>query len=212
MTRLVETRARSKTEAEANLLQRLRARTAVRHGGTLRSVDRFSTAADLWMGRVSDMVADGRRSPGTLDTYRRQLDNHVLPALGEVRLGEISTPLVDSVIRTIKTKVSPATAKSSRSVISGVLGLAVRHGAMASNHVRDAERLEVKPRRRPRALDRSERDACFEALAANPKAVRADLPDLTLFMLSTGVRIGEALGGCGRRWTSIAVRSRSVDR
>ncbi len=164
------------------------------------------------MGRVSDMVADGRRSPGTLDTYRRQLDNHVLPALGEVRLGEISTPLVDSVIRTIKTKVSPATAKSSRSVISGVLGLAVRHGAMASNHVRDAERLEVKPRRRPRALDRSERDACFEALAANPKAVRADLPDLTLFMLSTGVRIGEALGGCGRRWTSIAVRSRSVDR
>ena len=65
---------------------------------------------------------------------------------------------------------------------------------MASNPVRDAEHLEVKPRRRPRALDRSERDAWFEALAANPKAVRADLPDLTLFMLSTGVRIGEALG------------------
>src|SRR5688572_4559413 len=83
MTRRVEARARTKTEAEANLLQKLRERAAVRHGGSLRSVDRFSTAADLWIGRVSDMVADGRRSPATLDTYRRHLDNHVLPAMGK---------------------------------------------------------------------------------------------------------------------------------
>ncbi len=61
-----------------------------------------------------------------VDTYRRQLKNHVLPALGQVRLGETSTPLVDKVIDAIKADVSAATAKSCRSVISGILGQAVR--------------------------------------------------------------------------------------
>lgn len=194
VTRPVEAGARTKTEAEAKLLRLLQDRASIRHCGALRPADKFSVAAELWMSRITDLVADGRRSPGTLDTYRRHLDNHVLPALGEVRLGEITTPLVDQVIRTIKIKVSPATAKSCRSVISGVVGLAVRLGAMRTNPVRDAEPLSVKPRRRPRALDKEERDAWFATLAADPRAVKADLPDLTLFMLSTGVRIGEALG------------------
>jgi integrase len=34
-------------------------------------------AAKLGLERLEDQVADGRRSPGTLETYRRQLDNHV---------------------------------------------------------------------------------------------------------------------------------------
>ena len=65
------------------------------------------------------MVTEGRRSPGTVETYRRQLKNHVLPAMGEVRLGEATTPLVDKVVGAIKADVSAATAKSCRSVISG---------------------------------------------------------------------------------------------
>jgi hypothetical protein len=57
-----------------------------------------------WLAaRVQEMVADGRRSPGTFETYERQLRNHVLPAIGEVRLGEVSTPLVDKVIGAITT-------------------------------------------------------------------------------------------------------------
>ena len=42
--------------------------------------------------------------------------------MGEVRLGEATTPLVDKVIFAIKAGVSAATAKSRRSVVSGVLG------------------------------------------------------------------------------------------
>jgi integrase len=194
VTRDVEAYGRNKSAAEANLMQKLRERASVKHGGSLSAADSFAVAAKLWIERIEDQVADRSRSPGTLETYRRQLDNHVLPALGSVRLAEVSTPLLDTVVRTIKREVSATTAKSCRSVISGVLGLAVRHGALASNPVRDIERLEVKAKRSPRALDHAERDQWFAALAANPMAVRADLPDLTLFMLSTGVRIGEALG------------------
>jgi hypothetical protein len=92
-----------------------------------------------------------------VDTYRRQLKNHVLPAMGEVRLGECTTPLVDKVIGAIKADVSPATARSCRSVISGVLGLAVRYGAISSNPIRDVERIEGRPARPPRALTNEER-------------------------------------------------------
>ena len=118
----------------------------------------------------------------------------MLPALGEVRLGEITTPLVDRVIQSIKKRVGAPTARSSRSVISGVLGLAARHGAIITNPVRDAENVPSTPNRRPRALNDDERREWFATLSRDPKAVAADLPDLTLFLLATGVRIGEALG------------------
>ena len=61
----------------------------------------------------------GQALTGTVDTYRRQLKNDVLPALGEVRLGEATMPLVDKVVGAIKAEVSAARAKSCRSVISG---------------------------------------------------------------------------------------------
>lgn len=140
------------------------------------------------------MVADGRRSPGTREAYRRKLDSDVLPALGEVRLGELTTPLVDSVIRSITERVGPPTAKSSRTVISGALNLAVRHGAIVTNPVRDVETIASRPKRYPRALDEDERQAWFAMLASDPRAVTADLRDLKSFLLAAGVRIGEALG------------------
>ena len=115
--------------------------------GDLTAMSRFSDAADLWLSKVDERVAEGRRSPGTVDTYRRQLKNHVLPAMGEIRLGEATTPLVDEVIAAIKADVSAATAKSCRSVISGVMGLAVRYGDVMANPVREVDRIESKSRR-----------------------------------------------------------------
>lgn len=175
-------------------MKKLRERATSRQGGSLKSTDRFSLAAGLWFRQVSEMVADGRRSPGTRDAYRRKLDNHVLPALAEVRLGEITTPLLDSVLTSIRAQVGPPTAKTCRTVISDVLGLAVRHGAIATNPVRDVNSIPSKPKRRPRALDETERRDWFAILASDPRAVDADLPDLTAFLLATGARIGEALG------------------
>lgn len=194
VTREVVARGRTRSAAEANLLRKLRERAVARHGGSLKSTDRFSVAADLWFNQINEMVEDGRRSPGTRDAYRRKLDVHVLPALADVRLAEISTPLVDSVIQSVKKRVGPPTAKSARTVISGVLSLAVRHGAISTNPVRDVGSIPARPKRRPRALDEDERTAWFAMLATDPRAVAADLPDLTAFLLATGVRIGEALG------------------
>ena len=74
--------------AAQNLRQRLQTRSLAGQVGDLSGLTRFSEAADIWLARVREMVADGRRSPGTLESYERQLVNHVNPAMGGVRLGE----------------------------------------------------------------------------------------------------------------------------
>ncbi len=191
VTRRVEASGRTATMATQALRTKLQNRTLAGRHGELTAMSRFKDASDLWLSKIDAMVADGRRSPGTVDTYRRQLKNHVLPALAEVRLGE--APLVDKVIAAIKADVSASTAKSCRSVISGVMGLAVRYGAVMANSVREVERIEAKPKRDPRALTMAERIELIKQLQADKKARRRDLPDLVFFMLATGVRIGEAL-------------------
>jgi integrase len=203
LTRLVEASGATATQASQNFRTKMQSRTMAGRHGELTAMTRFRQAADLWLHKVDLMVAEGRRSPGTVDTYRRQLRNHVLPAMGEVRLGEATTPLVDKVIGAIKVDVSAATAKSCRSVVSGVMSLAVRYGAVPTNPVREVERIEARPKREPRSLTIQERIELLRRLQANEKARRRDLPDFLFFMLATGVRIGEALAA---QWSQVDCR------
>lgn len=193
-TRQVGAYGSSKAAAEGNLLDKVTERRDAGGGNKLTGSDKFTKAADLWLMKFRQMVKDEKRSPGSLDTYRRHLDRTVLPALGAVRLGEMTTPLVDKVVGAIRDEVGQSTARSCRSIISGVLGLAVRYGAIRTNPVRDVERIEGQAKRKPRALTEDERNAWFALIRSDAQAVRADLPDLTTFMLGTGVRIGESLG------------------
>jgi integrase len=192
-TRTAEAYGRSAADAANNLRQKLKDRSQAGRRGELTALHRLSDASDLWMEKFTARVTEGRRSAGSLATYRGHLDNHVLTALGEVRLGEVTTPLVDKVIAAIKAGAGAPTAKTCRSVISGVMGRAVRYGAVPANPVREVERIEVQTKKEPRALTDDERAAWLAQLRADEKAVRKDLPDLSLFMLATGVRIGEAL-------------------
>ncbi|MBY9076647.1 hypothetical protein K1X13_17570 [Nocardioides sp. WL0053] len=106
VTRVVQASGKTATQASQNLRQALQNRTQSGRHGELTAMSRFSDAADLWLSKVDGRVQDGRRSPGTVDTYLRQLKNHVLSAMGEVRLGEATTPMVDRVIASIEAKVS----------------------------------------------------------------------------------------------------------
>jgi integrase len=191
-TRQVATYGKSASAAQQNLRQKLTERSAASRKGELTAMHRFSEAATLWLTRICNAVDEGRRSPGTLRTYSVQMDKHVLPALGDVRLGEVTTPMLDRVIGAIKAEVGGASAKTCRSIISGVLGLAVRYGALTANPVREVERLELG-RKAARALTEDELRTWLAQLQADPMAVRKDLPDLCSFLLATGVRIGEAL-------------------
>jgi integrase len=61
------------------------------------------------------------------------------------------------------------------------------------NPTRETAWLEGGRKKGPRTLTLAERTEWLELLEADKKAVRRDLPDLSRFMMATGVRIGEAL-------------------
>ncbi|MFI6675958.1 phage integrase central domain-containing protein [Kribbella sp. NPDC050470] len=122
--RQVSAYSKTKTAAERALLKKLQDRAKTNQSGELTALHKINHLFDLWEKRFEALVADGTRSPTSLDTYRRALKNHVRPALGELRIGEATTPRIDTVLTKIKTTAGAPTAKTCRAIISGAMKLA----------------------------------------------------------------------------------------
>lgn len=191
--RVIERIGRTRRAAVESLTEALEELARAAGEGGLTRQDTFDAAARAWLGEIARLVESGQRSAGTLETYTRALDGHVLPALGGLRLGQVTTPAVNRVIVDLHTTVGAATARTCRSIVSGVMGRAVRHGAVPVNPARDVERLRSRPKRQPRALTVAERTQWFVGVAADRKAMERDILDLSAFLLATGLRIGETL-------------------
>ncbi len=207
VSRQVKRRGKSKAAAIRALRAALVDRqTPVRESEVVPDT-KFAKVADLWLAEVEEAVEAGRRSPGTLDIYSSIYRRHVKAALGEMRIREITTPVVDRALGVIK-KRSAARARTSKIVISGVMKLAARHGAIAYNPVREVARIDSEPRRPPRSLTAAERNAWLDVVEQSTKGRDWDLPDLTRMMLATGVRIGEALAV---GWTEVDLDEGVID-
>ncbi|MQA02668.1 MAG: tyrosine-type recombinase/integrase [Streptosporangiales bacterium] len=192
-TRRVERWGKTENAARSKLRVALQDRSALARQGELSGASYLRDAIKLWKERFDRAVEKGTRSPGSAETYQRHIDGHILPALGELRVAEATTGVLDRFLTQVADETGPPTAKACRSVLSGVFGLAIRYGAILTNPVRDVSPIEGKPRKAPRALTREERTEWLVQLDTDEKAVRRDLPDLTRFLLATGVRIGEAI-------------------
>lgn len=205
--RQVKRTGKTKAAAERALKAALVNRQAPIAKGQVSRTSLFSKAAELWFAEFEAAVDEGKRSPASLDTYRSNYRTNIEPALGSLRLGEITTPVVDRVLAVIKKK-SAARARTAKAVISGVMKYAVRHGAVPSNPVREIAAIAGTPARRPRALTAAERKQWLDALEADKSARVWDLPDLTRVMLATGCRIGECLA---IGWTELDLDAAEVD-
>jgi len=193
--RRVERWGESAAKAKRKLQQALAERTIPTAGG-LNGRSKLSDAVELWFADVRQ-----RRAATTLDTYRQRYESLVKPALGDLRLQEINVSLLDGFMQQLaRRSLSAATRKNVRSVLSGALGLAVRHGAIRTNPVRDLARLETTDRQSVRALSEAELADFLAKLDADPVARRRDLPSLIRFLVGTGCRIGEALAV---RWCDV---------
>ena len=193
VVRRVQATGRSRTAAEQALQLVLRDR---RYAGkdVITRDTKFSVVAEKWFEELSDL------SPSTMQRYRERLDRFILPAFGQVRMREITVGLVDRHLRAVKERNGAAMAKLSKTILSGVFGLATRHDALASNPCRDVARISVKPKREPRPITASDFLALREWFATDLQAQMRDLPDLVAFLAATGFRIGEA---CALRWEDI---------
>jgi site-specific recombinase XerC len=181
------------SQAENRLRTILRTRQRIGDVGGLTSSDRVSAAAELFLAEVQDLVGQDALSPGTYQTYRYQYDKNLEPRIGAFRLLEATTPRVNDVIKAIRNEVGAASAKTCKSILTDTFALAVTHGALTANPVREIKIRATSPRRLPRAPEVDEREQWFELLRQDERAVKADLVDLTKFMLATGERIGESL-------------------
>ena len=156
----------------------------------------FGEVAEQWYCQIEDLVAAGRRSPGTLGLYRHVLDRHVLPDLSGLRMAEVTAARLDRFLHDKRAAVGYSTAKLCRSIASGVCSLAVRRELLRANPVRDVSSLETHGAREARALTPDECREWLAILDADDFARRKDLPDLARFLLGTGCRLGEAVGVC----------------
>lgn len=177
--------------AERELRKALRDRTTPVTGNTVTRQTRVGVLADQWL---AEEILASELSSNTKEKYDHGVRKWVAPRAQQLRVAEMDVPAVDRILASVAAMHGPGAAKTTKSVLSGMLQLAVRHGALPRNPVRDASRLVGgKRRRRVRALTDIEVDDLLLWLGYDDRAVRLDLVDLVAFMLGTGLRIGEAM-------------------
>lgn len=186
-TRLVERWGPTGASAERALKTALLGRSD--HDRSTTAVMTVSELAADWLAEVRDRG----RAARTIEQYERTVRGHVIPRLGKLRVHELTPHVVDQVLRQVRSDVSPAAARTMRSVLSGLASIAVRRGHLRANPVCDAAPIaRSTASRAPRALTVEETGRLRTLLRADRRAVDLDLPDLVDCMLITGVRLGEA--------------------
>jgi integrase len=154
---------------------------------------------------------DGVVSMQTLAGYQSALSGIINPRLGGLRLTEARTGVVDEALARVD--LSGRTTRVARSVLAQMFAMAVRHDALVSNPMREVRRA---PRRRRvvQALSVEEARELLRLTASHQSSAARDeaglllggtrrtpdLHDVTLLLLGTGMRIGEALA---LRWTDL---------
>lgn len=204
VTRQVRRAGTSRQKAKDALVEHLRDRVRL-HGADLNAEARVSILADRWYDTLL-----GKRATGTLDVYRRTIKNHVRPALGELRIREVTVPVVDRHLVAVEENVGKATAALCRVVLMGMFSLAVRHGAAAMNPVRETENIasehgEIHTISRAEVVLLRQRLRDWDAAKDRGGRQRVtDLADVVDLLLATGVRTGEVLAV---RWEDVDLRS-----
>ena len=200
-TRQVRRTGGTPRKAKAALTAALaaRARTV---GDEITADSRLEAVVPMWLDGLMD------RTEGTRRTYTDALRRYVLPSLGERRLREITTRTVEVTIDAISEKHGPGVARTSRVVLSQLMGTAVRMDAIDRNPVSDARRPRA-PKPEPRALTPAEIGDLRAALAAYEARGRskADVSDVVEVALATGARIGEVLA---LRWEDVDLEAGTV--
>lgn len=202
VTRKVEARSTTGAKAERELIAKLQDRAAPA-GQDIHPGMRVSALVPIWWTEFEDKD----RAINTRRRYRETLDLHILPGLGSLRIRECTVSALDRFLKALRASRGDGAAKVAKSVLSGVLALAVRHGALESNPLRDVAPVPTR-RSTVRALTVTEVVALRAGLAAwqaeeqpNRRHRRpTDLLDVVDLMLATGCRISEALA---LRWSDV---------
>lgn len=144
--RRIRRSGRSKAEASRVVLKAVQDALAPATSGQFRATDTLEKASAAWLSMFTGRVERGTRSPSTLDEYRNILNRIVVPGVGALKLGEVSTPRLDHFVQQVLAERGYATAKLTRTVLSGVCGWACASGSVAREPGPRPDSVGVGPR------------------------------------------------------------------
>jgi integrase len=207
--RRVRATGANKTRARVALEDKLEKRPSFGDGGVTAATT-LAGLAELWL---DERAASAGLAPQTLDRYRTLIENHIKPGIGNLRVGEATVGRIDQFLRRTAKK-TPTQARHCRTILSGALGMAARHDAIAVNPVRETATV-AKKKNEVRALSIEELaelraavgrwqigldPATGEAAKHKGRPRPTDLLDVVDVLAGTGARIGEVLA---LRWADI---------
>lgn len=194
----VRRRGRTKELAKQAVRDAVQELVSQSPGAQLAPTTRFREAAEMWLERYRADAENGVYSLSSVDTYSDHLRNHVLPALGALRLYEVKTPVINALCQSKLKTYSLSLANHTKAVIGNVMTFAVEAGVIERNPVREiaplSDRRAKTKRKKARALTHEEVLDFLAKLDVDEEARYRDLPDLVRFFIATGERRGEALG------------------
>lgn len=201
VTRPMQRQGKTPAEAERNLIRALKQRLAPA-SEDLTPESTIEQLAAKWLASKTQLAE------GSIRTYSKNIEWHIIPGLGSVRLREVTVPRLDRFIAAITKSSGIGTANTAHVVLRGMFSLAARQGAVRPNPMADVPRPE-KPKRRERVaapnidIVRGIRqrfalwDAGTEPRDADDHRRRqprtSDLLDSTDMIIGTGIRTGELL-------------------
>lgn len=209
--RVIERLAPTRGKVDTAIRQAIRDRQAPRAGDQLRASMTVREAGAVWLAQVA---RDDNLAQRTRVQYRRTWDRYVGPStLADLTLAEANrVPMLRAFLQGIADERGSGAAKSTRSVVSLMLRMAVHDGVLDFN----AALQVAAPRRAPglppttarprdirRAFTADERAHLIATTRADEGVGhhrRGDVGDLVAFLGGVGARLGEALAV---RWEGV---------
>lgn len=179
----------TRASAERRLREALRDRVEP-SGGDISGDTKLRVLADMWRTEIqASDLADGSK-----ELYLRDLDSKVLPAMGELSIREARVPRCDAFLKSVRQNSGQGKAKSCKTVLSLLMAVAVRHGVIDTNPVREVAKIP-RGHTKPKALTVDEESTVLTKVGNDEQAGADgdDVADLMEFLDGTGMRIGEAL-------------------
>ncbi|MDJ0403912.1 site-specific integrase [Rhodococcus erythropolis] len=173
----------------------------------------FTVCAGLWV----DEIATSKLLKQTREKYEHSLQKTIVPALGGLRLGEITTGRADRFLKAVAER-TPGNARMARVVLAAIMDYAVRHDALRTNPVDKVAALPASAKE-VRALTLEELARLRAAIAAWQEGTvvgaervstnggrqrTKDLLPMVDVWVATGIRPGELLA---LLWTDIDLES-----
>lgn len=152
---------------------------------------------------LQEWLASRRVRPTTLRGYRSKLEQHVIPAIGSIRLDKLRPSTLERLFLNLERKsgLSPRSASHVRAVLRNALGRAERYGLVERNAAALTEAVQV-PNRERQVLTMAE----ARALAAALRGHR--LEAAFALAMTLGLRQSEMLG---LRWQDVQGPSLRVE-